>query len=202
MKRKEKAGGYEILQSIRLGGRTILLGQNLCDKKAPYMTCYQQYALLGDKIYPDAIASTDFVEIMEIFTQRIAQQLRKVQDMRSQRAIPPEILGVEHCFPNANQQSLEGQLVILSPDSLSPEYRTADYQLGIALGGFGCDPRSRGQAVQFEELYSGEQTRWNRSDILGIANPAKLPEWAQQKLQERTPHTERLPKEPHGGDTR
>ena len=157
MKRKEKAGGYEILQSIRLGGRTILLGQNLCDKKAPYMTCYQQYALLGDKIYPDAIASTDFVEIMEIFTQRIAQQLRKVQDMRSQRAIPPEILGVEHCFPNANQQSLEGQLVILSPDSLSPEYRTADYQLGIALGALAVTPAPEGSLCSLRSYILGNR---------------------------------------------
>ena len=36
----EMAGDYEILQSIRLGGRMMLLGYNPRDKETPYMTCF------------------------------------------------------------------------------------------------------------------------------------------------------------------
>ena len=52
----EMAGDYEILQSLCLGGRMMLLGYNSRDKETPYMTCYQQYNLLGEKIFPQAIA--------------------------------------------------------------------------------------------------------------------------------------------------
>ena len=51
----EMAGDYEILQSVRLGGSMILLGYNPRDKETPYMTCYQQYNLLGEKIFPQAV---------------------------------------------------------------------------------------------------------------------------------------------------
>ena len=64
------------------------------------------------------------------------------------------------------------------------DYRTADCQLGFAQGGFGCTPGARGRAVYFEELYSGERCRWDASDILGVANPEKIPDWAKEKLRE------------------
>ena len=80
---------------------------------------------------------------------------------------------------------MEGKLIILRPTSLAPEYRTADCQLGFATGGFGCSPGARGRAVYFEELYSGEQCRWEIGDVLGIADPDTLPDWAKEKLTER-----------------
>ena len=53
----EKAGNYEILQSIRLGGCVMLLGYNPQDKEATYMTCYQPFNALGEKVFPQAVAS-------------------------------------------------------------------------------------------------------------------------------------------------
>ena len=69
-------------------------------------------------------------------------------------------------------------------DRMELSYRTADCQLGFALSGFGCTPGARGRAVYFEELYSGERCRWDASDILGVANPEKIPDWAKEKLRE------------------
>ena len=40
------------------------------------------------------------------------------------------------------------------------------------------------RAVFFQELYSGERCRWDASDILGVANPEKIPDWAKEKLRE------------------
>ena len=79
---------------------------------------------------------------------------------------------------------MQGKLVVLRPTSLAPEYRTADCQLGFALGGFGCTPGARGRAVYFEELYSGERCRWDITDVLGVADHNKLPEWAKERLAE------------------
>ena len=54
----EMAGDCEILQSIRLGGRMMLLGYNPRDKETPCMTCYQQYNLVGEKIFPRLLPVT------------------------------------------------------------------------------------------------------------------------------------------------
>ena len=176
-----KAGDYEIIQSIRMGGRVLLMGFNPEDET--YMTCYQQYHLLGGKIYPEAIASKSYLEIVDTFMERLQTQVEKAKAFRASRNVPYAVLGDKDCLPKS-EESLQGKLIILRPTSLAPEYRTADCQLGYALGGFGCTPGARGRAVYFKELYSGEECRWDITDVLGVADREKLPDWAKEKLAE------------------
>lgn len=177
----DKAGDYEIIQSIRMGGRVLLMGFN--PKDETYMTCYQQYNFLGETMYPEALACKSYLEIAETFLNRLQAQVEKVKAFRAARNVPYAVLGAEACLP-PSEESLQGKLIVLRPTSLAPEYRTADCQLGFALSGFGCTPGARGRAVYFEELYSGERCRWDASDILGVANPEKIPDWAKEKLRE------------------
>lgn len=180
-----RAGDYEVIQSIRMGGMTMLIGYNPID--TTYMTCYQDYDVLGNERFSEAIGSESYVEIMDVFLQRLQEQTEKVRAFQVERAMPVTVLGREYCLP-CSDESLEGKLVIIRPASLAPEYRTADCQLGYALGGFGCSPSSRGRAVYFEELYSGKRCRWDRTDILGIADREKLPDWAKEKAEEYEQH--------------
>ena len=175
------AGDYEIMQSFRMGGATMLIGYNPGD--ATYMTCYQDYDFLGNERFSEAIGSESYVEIMDVFLQRLQEQTEKVRAFQVERAMPVTVLGREYCLP-CSDESLEGKLVIIRPASLAPEYRTADCQLGYALGGFGCTPGARGRAVYFKELYSGEECRWDITDVLGVADRAKLPDWAKENLAE------------------
>ena len=163
----DKAGDYEIIQSIRMGGRVLLMGFN--PKDETYMTCYQQYNFLGETMYPEALACKSYLEIAETFLNRLQAQVEKVKAFRAARNVPYAVLGVDDCLP-PSEGSLQGKLIVLRPTSLAPEYRTADCQLG--------------RAVYFEELYSGERCRWDASDILGVANPEKIPDWAKEKLRE------------------
>ena len=165
MEKREMAGDYEILQAVRLGGKEVLLGYNPKDGCAPYMTSYRAVNFLGDYTYPEAIAGTDYLEIMQIFLSRVQKQAKVVAQFRENRNVPIETLDREHCRERGEKESLEGKLIILRPTSLAPEYRTADCQLGFATGGFGCSPGARGRAVYFEELYSGEQCRWEIGDV-------------------------------------
>lgn len=183
-KKKDMAGEYEILHSIRLGGRLMLMGYNPKDAKAPYMTCYQQPNLLGDTVYPEAIASNDYFEIMQTFLERLQTQAEKVKTFKASRNAPFGVMGIEDCRQRGSEESLEGKLIILRPSSLAAEYRTADCQLGIATGGFGCYPGASGRVVYFKELYSGDECRWDIGDVLGIADIDKLPAWAKEKLAE------------------
>lgn len=185
MEKREMAGDYEILQAVRLGGKEVLLGYNPKDGCAPYMTSYRVVNFLGDYTYPKAIGGNDYLEIMQTFLNRVQEQAKVVEQFREKRKVPIETLGREHCRERGEKESLEGKLIILRPTSLAPEYRTADCQLGIALSGFGCNPGARGRAVYFEELYSGERCRWEIGDVLGIADPDTLPDWAKEKLTER-----------------
>jgi hypothetical protein len=79
-------------------------------------------------------------------------------------------------------ESLKGKLIVISPDVLAPEYRSAEYQYAVCTGGFGAQPEARGHAVFVKNLYSGETSRFERRDVLGVADVAKLPEWAKEKL--------------------
>ena len=166
---------------FRMGGRVLLMGFN--PKDETYMTCYQQYNFLGETMYPEALACKSYLEIAETFLNRLQAQVEKVKAFRAARNVPYAVLGVDDCLP-PSEGSLQGKLIVLRPTSLAPEYRTADCQLGFALSGFGCTPGARGRAVYFEELYSGERCRWDASDILGVANPEKIPDWAKEKLRE------------------
>ena len=159
------AGDYEIMQSFRMGGATMLIGYNPGD--TTYMTCYQDYDFLGNERFSEAIGSESYVEIMDVFLQRLQEQTEKVRAFQAERAMPVTVLGREYCLP-CSDESLEGKLVIIRPASLAPEYRTADCQLGYALGGFGCSP--------------------SRTDILGIADREKLPDWAKEKAEEYEQH--------------
>ena len=179
----DMAGDYKITHQFRIGGRTLVLGHNPEDHETPYLVCYQDFGL-GFPRFTEAVGSDDYLEIVELFSQRLQQQIEAVKQQRAERNLPFTILTLEHCRRREPEESLEGKLVIVKANNISPEYRSADYQLGYALGGFGCKPGAGGRAVFFEELYSGERSRWDVGDILGIADLDKLPEWAKTKVAE------------------
>ena len=179
----DMAGDYKITHQFRIGGRTLVLGHNPEDHETPYLVCYQDFGL-GFPRFTEAVGSDDYLEIVELFSQRLQQQIEAVKQQRAERNLPFTALTREHCRRREPEESLEGKLVIVKASNISPEYRSADYQLGYALGGFGCKPGAGGRAVFFEELYSGERSRWDVGDILGIADLDKLPEWAKTKVAE------------------
>lgn len=77
--------------------------------------------------------------------------------------------------PLESGETYEGKFVIIAPDFFKPEYRSAKYQLFLALGGFGCDPSKIGNAVfgkDCEETY-----RQERYNILGVATDEAIAQW-------------------------
>ena len=162
---KEKAGDFEITGELRFAGKTLVLGFNPKeDAKLPYMTCFR--------------------EIVDVFSGRLRSAVRDMKRLRKKRNVPYSVLTLESCVPDGLKEDLTGKLVILAPSRLAPEFRTSDFQLGFVVGGFGCAPDARGRKVFFKELLSGETSEWGAEDILGVANPEKLPAWAQKKLKQ------------------
>ena len=94
------------------------------------------------------------------------------------------LFGKEQCDADAWKESLEGKVLVLSPDSLREDCWNPHNQLWLCTGGFGAEPNARGRAVYATCLGDGEETRWNREDFAGVLKEGLLPEWAQEKLEE------------------
>ena len=89
----------------------------------------------------------------------------------------------EHCISTLGED-LTGRVVAVSPKYLKEEYWAPENQLWLATGGFGCSPTASGRAVYATCLIDGDETRWDRGDIIGIIKDEYLPDWAREKLEE------------------
>ena len=94
-----------------------------------------------------------------------------------------KLFSQEHCFDKTHDV-LEDKVIVLSPKALKEEYWSPENQLWLATGGFGCYPDKSGRAVYATCLSDGEQTRWNREDVIGVIKDEYMPEWAMEKLEE------------------
>lgn len=86
------------------------------------------------------------------------------------------------CEPDDDKLDYEGKVLVLSPDVLKEGCWRPEAQLWLATGGFGCHPNVSGRAVFATCLGDGEETRWNRSDFIGVLKSEHLPDWAVKKL--------------------
>ena len=82
------------------------------------------------------------------------------------------------CIPGGMDSDLTSKIIVIKSGVLSPEYRTLSHTLYVAIGGFGTSPTARGRAVFATNVYSGESSRFDRADILGVVSPERIPKWA------------------------
>ena len=94
-----------------------------------------------------------------------------------------KLFSSEHCISTLGED-LTGRVVVVSPRHLKEEYWAPENQLWLATGGFGCSPTASGRAVYATCLIDGDETRWDRGDIIGIIKDEYLPDWAREKLNE------------------
>ena len=88
-----------------------------------------------------------------------------------------------HCI-EGGLGDITDKVIVLSPKCLKEEYWSPENQLWLATGGFGCEPDKIGRAVFATCLFDGEETRWNRQNVIGVIKDELMPEWAQERLKE------------------
>jgi hypothetical protein len=182
---KRMVDTYKVTHAIHVGDREILFAVDEGKTDCPYMVCYCSWDNpLGIEQFFDAAGSDDYLEMMSEFTDRVQAQLEAVRSERDKITVPLSPFASEHCTPNDYGQSIENKVVVIRAERLRPEYRTADRQLVLAVGGFGAHADARGRAVYTVNLYSGKEARWNREDILGVLKPEYLPDWAKEQLKQ------------------
>ena len=183
---KRMAGDFEIIHSMRIGDREIVLGENpagVSDER--YMCAF----CTGNSLfasYTEIMVSNDYPELVKLFGERVAEQAEKTRIALNGpkiQGIPNDPITAEGCEIISHQHDLKGKIVVIKPEILRREYRRATSQLQLCTGGFGASPNSRGSACYCTELYSGKTSRFERSDILGTIAPEKLPKWAKHYLE-------------------
>lgn len=86
-------------------------------------------------------------------------------------------LGMNDCITGSDRDDYENKILVLNPEALISNCRTAENSLWVAYNGFGCTYGARGQAVYAKNLFDGREARWERADFLGIVKPESLKKW-------------------------
>ena len=182
---KRQIGDYTILSSVLLGEYEIIMGENANaadDEK--YICAYVENNGIFERGF-DCMASSSFVEIADLYGERISEKARELQSEIEKEDIftgdNREITSSD-CDRITDADRLVGKVIVIRGDSLRPEFKRATHQLLLCTGGFGAEQYARGRTCYCISLYDGRQTSFYRSDILGVIEPEKLPKWAQNSL--------------------
>jgi len=185
---------WEVKHSVFLGGHEIVFAEDESHMETPYFVGDCSYDNpFGIAEYTNCIGSADYLKAISDYTQRLKTQAELVRQERSERGISDEPLTQDACLSGGLGEDITGKLVVIRPNVMHRDRRTADYQYFLADGGNGCRAEAIGRAIFGQNLYTGKRSRWERQDILGIADPQKLPDWAKERLEklqsEKQPNT-------------
>ncbi|GHV11324.1 hypothetical protein FACS1894219_02290 [Clostridia bacterium] len=179
---KRVIDGYTEKFSVALAGREVFLAVD-DTQDVPYLVCTAKWDnAFGVTEYTEGAVTYDYIDAMRDFVDRVDTLLIGLKKERASFMTVQPTLTAADCVKGGLDADLKGKVVVIKPDVLSPEYRTANHQLKIVQGGFGASPNSRGNAVFCKDLYSDKETRFERYDIAGVIDPSKLPQWAKDKL--------------------
>lgn len=199
---KRMAGDYEVYQALPIGRVEVVLGIDMANSEKPYLVCYcSQNNLFGIDQYYGAEGFADYLVAMQEFTKLLQWEIEKLQTERTAITESMSPIRLAQCLPIKSEDDLYGRIVVVRQEFLRPEFRTADHQLIGVTGGFGASGNSRGRAVFAETLYSGDEFRYNREDLLGFLKPEHTPMWATEKMKQL--QAEQMPSKPRSrGDAR
>ena len=182
----KKIGDYSVKYSMYIGHKDIALGENPdADKDERYMCCFVENNAIFER-YSEVLVSDDFAEIAKVFGQRVADAAEEI--IRENERVGKELgtneeITAEDCNPISSEDSIENKVVVIKGNILRPEFRYANHQLMLCTGGFGAQANARGRTCYCISLYDGRRASFYRSDILGVIELGKLPEWAQNGLE-------------------
>ena len=184
MEEKRMAGNYEVTTAFEIGTKEIIIGE---DKTAApderfVVANYENNGIF--ERYVDALVGGDYAEIVKIFAERVKNEAEKVIDEKSKISVDMTPITKDGCQVLEADDRIKNKVVVIRADVFKPEYQIATKQLQLCTGGFGAEPNSRGSACFCTNLYSGKESRFERSDIRGVIEKDDLPDWARERLDE------------------
>lgn len=176
---KRMIENFEIIHSLQIGAREVVVGVS---PEQEFMCCFYTQDGMRE-YYAEAMASDDYLEIMELYADRLKGQVAALQAQRNTLHIPLDLLNGEQCFPLKDSDDITGKVVAVKPSSLRYEYQRAGCQLILVTNGSGARSYSRGTSVYGVNVFTGRRAgRWERQDVLGEVRPECMPQWAKEHL--------------------
>ena len=187
MQEKRMLGDYEVIHSLHIGDREIVVGDYPGapkDERFLCVTCQHMDVFIKPE---DAIVSDDYTEIIQEYGKRLAAQAEKTRPQVLRpvlEGLDTRILIAEDCQVSDSSDNIQNKIVIINPSFLRREYQLQTSQIMLCTGGFGSHPNSRGNACFCIDLYTGEKCRQERQYILGTLERSQLPQWAENTLRQ------------------
>lgn len=178
---KRMADSYEITQSMWIGDKEVVLGVDMTNSM-PYFCAFYTSNEIFDS-YDGCMVSDDYVEMVELFAERVSGQCQKVREEQEKITVPKEPVTADMCQTVDYDTNMVGKVIAIRADALRPEYRMAPYQLVYVTGGNGAMANAIGRACFCRNLYNGEKNKCVRSNFYGEVKMEHLPDWAKERLE-------------------
>lgn len=177
------AGNYEIFAAMSIGGKEIVLGENpKAEEGARYMCAYCESNGLFER-YNDVMSSDDYVDLLQLYCDRLHEAAVELQEeIKWEKSVASTVVPASAYTPLNDGEALKGKVVVIMPQAFKREYQRATHQYQYVTGGFGASPNSRGNSCFCVNLFDGEKSRFDRRQVLGIADLNQLPTWAKAGL--------------------
>ena len=182
---KRMAGDYEIFHAISIGANEIVMGESVfAGPDERYMCAYCTSNQLFTQYFGVQV-SDDYLEILELFCQRLTEETEKLKKELGQpkrEGIDDRLLNKGEFTTVSYDDDLNGKVIVIRPDVLKREYQRATHQYQLCTGGFGASAHGRGSACYCTNIYTGEANRFERRDVLGIVDEDQMPDWVRERL--------------------
>jgi hypothetical protein len=184
-KDKRMADNYEIIREIRVGKREVVFGVNENEEMPFLCAYYTSDGIFG--CYDGCVVGDDYLEMSEMFLNRVQEQINEIRrEFGEFTEEQKKMIPAGHCISRNEVEDMTGQIVALSPKSLRPEYWNSVSQACFVMHGNGTRRNGHGNSVFVKDLYTGEMSRYERQDIIGVIKPEFAHGWMKERLAEIT----------------
>ena len=181
---KRMAGTYEIINSVHIGSKEIVIGVDKNNTENGKYYCGNCECCEILELFTDGVTSDSYPAIVQVFAERLSAEAKEIMTViNEERKIVGEDrqLSINDCTaPVSSEDNILNKVVIIDGDIMRPEYQRASHQLVFVTGGNGAYANARGRKVFTKSLLNGQDSTFYRQDILGIVDVEKLPKWAKE----------------------
>ena len=179
----EMINDYAVKNEVFVGNRRYLFAVHTDEKEPQRFLKCQCYDDELFRHYVNAVTSNDFVECMKLYLADISAAVEKVEKDRAAIGLDDiSCLKGSDLLSASRDKNIEGKVVAIGEKWLCDGFKDISHQLYFVKGGNGAQSNSRGNACFSINLYTGEDTRIERYEVLGEVPEDKIPEFAKEHL--------------------
>lgn len=180
---KEMINDYAVKNEVFVGNRRYLFAVHTDEKEPQRFLKCQCYDDELFRHYVNAVTSNDFVECMKLYLADISAAVEKVEKDRAAIGLEDiSCLKGSDLLSASRDKNIEGKVVAIGEKWLCDGFKDISHQLYFVKGGNGAQSNSRGNACFSINLYTGEDTRIERYEVLGEVPEDKIPDFAKEHL--------------------